>query len=220
MEETTEPLYTITGPNIHTYCEAYSSSPLTDYKHISANTLAQVGQVNMISRPFLGQYLKMMTRLINPKKILEIGTFTGFGALCMLEALSPDAEIHTLEKSEAHLAVALKHFEEANVSNRIHTYIGDAAESIEKLDHTWDLVFMDAAKRQYSHYFDLLLPKLKTGGVILADNVLWKGKVGHPNNDKLGLGLAAFNKKVFEDPRVENLILPMDDGVNFIIKKD
>ena len=124
-----------------------------------------------------------------------------------------------MEKSEEYFQLSKENFDAVPHKENIVQKLGDAAELISELDEELDLVFIDAAKRQYSHYFDLIFPKLKTGGVILADNVLWKGKVVSENNDSLGEGLDVFNKKIAADDRVDNIILPIDDGVNFIVKK-
>ena len=136
-----------------------------------------------------------------------------------MEGLQDGGKIYTLEKSDDYDQYSAHAFAQSERKAQILQLKGDAAELIPTIEEEWDLVFIDAAKRQYSNYFDLLLPKLRKGGVILADNVLWKGKVGHPDNDKLGLSLDAFNQKVLADERVWNIILPIDDGVNFIIKR-
>ncbi len=170
----------------------------------------------MLAGPFLGQFLKMMVQVIKPQLVLEIGTFTGYGALSMMEGLDNTAEIHTLESDEKHAQISREHFRQQGKEDRIHIHQGPALDSLQELTKAWDLVFIDAAKRQYGQYLDLVVPHMKSGGIILADNVLWKGKVGQPDNDKLGTALDLFNQKVHADERVENIILPIDDGVNFI----
>lgn len=207
----------ITDPAIQDYCVAYSSKPSFISESLETST-EETGWYIMASGQYLGKFLQMMSMVIRPKTILEIGTFTGYGTLCLREGLTPDGTIYTIEKDDAYYQLSKKNLAAAGSEN-IKQLHGDAAEIISKLDVELDLVFIDAAKRQYSKYFDLIFPKLRKGGVILADNVLWKGKVGHPDNDKLGLGLDAFNKKVFADDRVENIIVPIDDGVNFIVKR-
>ncbi len=208
----------ITDPVLQAYCEEHSSKPAFITEALESATEA-TGQYIMASGQYLGKYLQMMSMIIRPKVILEIGTFTGYGALCLREGLAKDGIIYTIEKDPKHYELAQTVFSEAPESGHIKHLLGDAGDIIADLEVELDLVFVDAAKRQYSKYFDLLFPKLRKGGVILADNVLWKGKVGHPDNDKLGQGLDAFNKKIIADDRVENIILPIDDGVNFIIKK-
>lgn len=208
----------ITDPAIQTYCIEHSSKPSFITEAVESATEG-TGQYGMASGKYLGKFLQMMSMVIQPKTILEIGTFTGYGALCLKEGLADNGIIYTIEKDPERYKLAQQIIKEAPNSENIKTLLGDAAEIISDLDVVLDLVFIDAAKRQYSKYFDLIFPKLRTGGAILADNVLWKGKVGHPDNDKLGQGLDAFNKKIKADDRVENIILPIDDGVNFIIKK-
>lgn len=208
----------ITDPAIQCYCDAHSSKPELIQDQIEASSLA-TGRIKMISGKFLGQFLRMMSMVLQPKHILELGTFTGYGTSCLLAGLQADGHIYTIEKSTEYKQMAVSNLEKSPQLSQINFLEGDAAALISELDVSWDLVFIDAAKRQYINYYDLVFPKLKKGGVILADNVLWKGKVGHPDNDKLGEGLDAFNKMVVADERVENIILPIDDGVNFIIKK-
>lgn len=208
----------ITDPAIQTYCLEHSSKPSFISESLESST-QETGRYIMASGQYLGKFLQMMSMVIRPTTILEVGTFTGYGTLCLREGLSSDGTIYTIEKDEAYYLLSEKNISAAGGSENVKQLLGDAAQIISELDVELDLVFVDAAKRQYSKYFDLVFPMLKKGGVILADNVLWKGKVGHPNNDKLGQGLDAFNKKVYADDRVENIILPLDDGINFIVKK-
>lgn len=208
----------ITDPAIQTYCLEHSSKPSFISESLESST-QETGRYIMASGQYLGKFLQLMSMVIRPTTILEVGTFTGYGTLCLREGLSSDGTIYTIEKDEAYYLLSEKNISAAGGSENVKQLLGDAAQIISELDVELDLVFVDAAKRQYSKYFDLVFPMLKKGGVILADNVLWKGKVGHPNNDKLGQGLDAFNKKVYADDRVENIILPLDDGINFIVKK-
>ena len=173
----------------------------------------------MLSGSFLGRLLSMVSKMVSPKTILEIGTFTGYGTLCLAEGLQPGGTLITLEKNEN-----LKEFYNEQLSSigsdkTIIQKLGDAAEIIPTLNYTFDLVFMDAAKRQYRNYYDLLFDKLRPGGIIMADNVLWKGKVVTDDVDKLGKGLMLFNEYIVNDDRVDNILLPIDDGVNLIRKK-
>ena len=206
----------ITSSEVKKYCTQYSSSVPSYFNDIANKTKEEVGREVMLTGPFLGQFLKMMVQLIKPKLVLEIGTFTGYGALSLMEGLSVGAQIHTLEFDEQHSKIAQDHFEAQGKSERITIHLGPALETLNTLKKSWDLVFIDAAKREYGDYFDLILPHMKSGSIILADNVLWKGKVGQPNNDNLGKALDAFNQKIYQDDRVENIILPIDDGINFI----
>ena len=207
----------ITDPHIVAYCKAHSTRPPLELDVVEAGT-ESTGKMKMLSGTYLGQYLKMMSIILNPKSILEVGTFTGYGARCLMEGLAPDGRITTIESDAGNAALAENHLANHIRSGKVILRIGDALDLIEGMDETWDLVFIDAAKRQYIKYYEMVLPKLRKGGVILADNVLWKGKVGRADNDKLGQGLEAFNKHVYEDERVDNIVLPIDDGVNFIVK--
>lgn len=208
----------ITDPAIQDYCDKYSKALSPTLYQLATDT-EKTGKVKMISGPFLGQFLRMFAMILRPERILEIGTFVGYGTRCLMEGLSDTGKIYTLEKSDSYDSYSSTAFTSSPNPSAIISLKGDAAELIPTLDEVWDLVFIDAAKRQYSSYFELVLPQLRQGGVILADNVLWKGKVVSPDNDKLGQGLDLFNQKIFEDERVDNILLPIDDGVNFIVKK-
>jgi caffeoyl-CoA O-methyltransferase len=160
----------------------------------------------------------MLSKMIRPHNILELGTYTGYGTLCLSEGLQVGGTIHTIEKNRSLKGFAQDVYHKAGISDNVIQHIGDAAEIITSIDSTFDLVFIDAAKRQYIKYIDLVLPKMTSGGIILADNVLWKGKVVSDDNDKLGEGLDAFNRYVMDHPDIENIILPLDDGLNLIRK--
>jgi len=207
----------ITDPFIHKYCEDHSTHPNPLCQEI-AEISETTGQVIMIAGPALGNFLKLIVMSKQPKRILEVGTFTGYGTICLSESMPNDCILHTIELSKNNYNLAKPSIEKSNKADNIVMHLGDGAEMISQIDEAWDLVFIDAAKRQYSLYYDLVFPKLNPGGIIIADNVLWKGKVGHPDNDNLGKGLEAFNEKIAKDDRVTNLIIPIDDGVNFIIK--
>ncbi len=208
----------ITDPLLQAYCREHSSGLPYISDQVEASS-ENTGRYIMASGQYLGKFLQLMAQVIRPRKILEVGTFTGYGTLCLREGLQEGGLIYTLEKSEEYFQLSKENFNGVPNNENIVQKLGDAAELISELDEEFDLVFIDAAKRQYSHYFNLIFPKLKTRGVILADNVLWKGKVVSENNDSLGKGLDTFNKKIAADERVDNIILPIDDGVNFIVKK-
>lgn len=208
----------ITSPEIRKYCEAHSKKPgqhLNDLEEKSAIT----EQTKMLSGSFLGRLLSMISKMVAPKTILEIGTFTGYGTLCLAEGLQPGGTLITLEKN-----TQLKNFYSEQLPSiqqdiTVIQKLGDAAEIIPTLDYTFDLIFMDAAKRQYKNYYELLFDKIRPGGIIMADNVLWKGKVATDDVDKLGEGLMLFNEYIVNDNRVDNILLPIDDGINLIRKK-
>ena len=208
----------ITSPEIRAYCELHSKKANQQLNNLEEKS-AITGQTKMLSGSFLGRLLSMVSKMVSPKTILEIGTFTGYGTLCLAEGLQPGGTLITLEKNEN-----LKEFYNEQLSSigsdkTIIQKLGDAAEIIPTLNYTFDLVFMDAAKRQYRNYYDLLFDKLRPGGIIMADNVLWKGKVVTDDVDKLGKGLMLFNEYIVNDDRVDNILLPIDDGVNLIRKK-
>lgn len=175
----------------------------------------------MCSGHLQGRILKMLVRMINPSKILELGTFTGYSALCMAEGMSEKCELHTVEIDDELEDFIRAHFEESGFADRLHLHIGDAKEIIKSMnDAKFDLVFMDANKREYCEYYELIFPLLAEGGYILADNTLWDGHVVDDThiNDAQTQGIMRFNKMVAEDPRVEKVILPIRDGLTIIRK--
>lgn len=175
----------------------------------------------MLSGHLQGRILKMFCRMLKPKRVLEIGTYTGYATLCMAEALEKDAEIHTLEINDEMEDFIRKYVSQSPDKDKIKLYFGDAMEIIPALDESFDLVFIDADKRLYSDYYDLIFDKLPAGALILADNTLWDGKVLEPLHpaDKQTAGILAFNDKIKADQRVEKVILPLRDGLTMIWKK-
>ena len=175
----------------------------------------------MLSGHLQGRILKMFCRMLKPKRVLEIGTYTGYATLCMAEALEKDAEIHTLEINDEMEDFIRKYVSQSPDKDKIKLYFGDAMEIIPALDESFDLVFIDADKRLYSDYYDLIFDKLPAGALILADNTLWDGKVLEPLHpaDKQTAGILAFNDKIKADQRVEKVILPLRDGLTMILKK-
>ncbi|HML72465.1 MAG TPA: O-methyltransferase [Macellibacteroides fermentans] len=175
----------------------------------------------MLSGHLQGRILKMFCRMLKPKRVLEIGTYTGYATLCMAEALEKDAEIHTLEINDEMEDFIRKYVSQSPDKDKIKLYFGDAMEIIPALDESFDLVFIDADKRLYSDYYDLIFDKLPVGALILADNTLWDGKVLEPLHpaDKQTAGILAFNDKIKADLRVEKVILPLRDGLTMIWKK-
>ena len=207
----------ITSPLIEDYCKQLTSEPNAHLQEIDAMSQS-THDPKMISGAYLGRFLSMVSKMVMPKVVLEIGTFTGYGTLCLLEGIQEGGVIHTIEKNNQLKGFAQDVFVNAGVQDKIVQHIGDAAEIISDMDLSFDLVFIDAAKRQYIKYLNLVLPKMKSGGIIMADNVLWKGKVVSEENDKLGQGLDEFNKYVKDNQQVENIILPIDDGLHLIRK--
>jgi len=175
----------------------------------------------MLSGHLQGSILTMLCKMIKPLSILEIGTFTGYSTVCLALGMSENAHIHTIEINDELESVILKYLEKAGVKNRVTLHIGGAIDIIPKIDETFDLIFIDGDKREYPQYLEMVLPKLKTGGFILADNVLWDGKPAMPNmpDDKYTKGIMDFNEMVKNDNRLEKTIIPFRDGVTIVRKK-
>ncbi len=175
----------------------------------------------MLSGHLQGRILKMLCRMVSPRYILELGTFAGYSALCMAEALPPDGELHTIEVDDEIEDFARSYFDQSPHAHQIHMHIGDALEIIPRLEPTFDLVFIDADKRSYIEYYNLVFDKVRSGGLILADNTLWDGKViATPTpTDAQSQGILRFNEMIAADNRVEKVILPLRDGLTAIWKK-
>ena len=174
----------------------------------------------MLSGHLQGRILKMFCRMLAPKRVLEIGTYTAYATLCMAEGMAPDGRIHTIEINDEMEDFINKYLDRSPYMEKITVHFGDALEVIPKLGGEFDLVFIDADKRLYSEYYDLVFPMVRPGGLILADNTLWDGHVVEvPRSaDKQTLGIMAFNDKIKRDDRVEKVILPLRDGLTEKIK--
>ena len=176
----------------------------------------------MCSGHLQGRLLKMLVRMAKPERILELGTFSGYSAQCLAEGLlSGDAQVHTIEIEDELEDFLRQHFADSPVGHRIHLHIGDACQILPQLNLMFDLVFIDANKRHYPQYYELVLPWLTPGGFIIADNTLWDGKVAEPHAkiDPQTEGILSFNQMVAADPRVEKVIIPVRDGLTIIYKK-
>ena len=175
----------------------------------------------MLSGHLQGRILKMFCRMLAPKRVLEIGTYTAYATLCMAEGMAPDGRIHTIEINDEMEDFINKYLDRSPHKEKITVHFGDALEVIPKLGGEFDLVYIDADKRLYSEYYDLVFPMVRPGGLILADNTLWDGHVVEvPRSaDKQTLGIMAFNDKIKRDDRVEKVILPLRDGLTMIWKK-
>lgn len=176
----------------------------------------------MCSGHLQGRLLKMLVRMAKPERILELGTFSGYSAQCLAEGLlSGDAQVHTIEIEDELEDFLRQHFADSPVGHRIHLHIGDARQILPQLNLMFDLVFIDANKRHYPQYYELVLPWLTPGGFIIADNTLWDGKVAEPHTkiDPQTEGILSFNQMVAADPRVEKVIIPVRDGLTIIYKK-
>lgn len=175
----------------------------------------------MLSGHIQGMLLTMLSQMIRPKRILEIGTFTGYSAICLAKGLVEDGKLHTIEVNDELEWIATKYIEKAGMQPKIEQHIGDACEIIPTLDETFDFIFLDGNKREYSRYYDLVFDKVRPGGYLLADNILWDGKVVEEVDprDEQTIGILAFNDKVKNDPRVTQVILPLRDGLMLIRKQ-
>jgi caffeoyl-CoA O-methyltransferase len=176
----------------------------------------------MLSGHVQGKILYMLCKMINPRRVLELGTYTGYSAITMAFALADDAILHTVELRDENEEIISKYIAKAGLSKKIVCHFGDAKDIIPTLDELFDLVFIDADKREYPEYYKMVFDKVRPGGYLIADNILWDGKVVDPNeqNDAQTRGIIAFNQMVQEDPRVENVIFPFRDGMMVIRKKE
>ena len=208
-------------PKIENYSEEHSSNHNDLLNELYRETHLKVMHPRMLSGSQQGRFLSMLSHMIRPKTILEIGTYTGYSAICLAEGLSKEGKIHTLELNPELEQIASKYFKKAGIENQVIQYFGDALEIISSLDILFDFVFIDADKDNYSNYYHLIFDKVRSGAYILVDNVLWSGKVLKPikKGDKDTPGIIEFNTLVQQDDRVENVLLPLRDGLMLIRKK-
>lgn len=198
------------------YAEQHTTPESDLLKKINRDTHAHVLRPRMLSGHLQGRVLAMISKMLKPKRILEIGTYTGYSALCLAEGLSDGGKLITIDINEELEEKVRGYFDSSK--DKIDFRIGKAADIIPTLNDTFDLVFIDADKINYSKYFDLVIDKVRSGGVILADNVLWSGKVLDKNPDADTKAITAFNQKIHVDSRVENVLLPIRDGIMMIRK--
>lgn len=183
---------------------------------LTRETHLKVVQPRMITGHYQGRVLSMLSKLVSPKAILEIGTYTGYSAICLAEGLQKQGQLHTIDINEELTEIQQKYFDKSGFADQIKVHVGDALHIIPKIDATFDLVFIDAEKTSYDGYFEAALTKTKRGSLILSDNVLWSGKVVQKKvaaSDKATQALLAFNKKLNNDPRIESVLLPIRDGL-------
>lgn len=201
------------------YIETHTSPADETLRFIEHDTAVNVLNPHMLSGAVQGRLLAFLSRMIQPKRILELGTFTGYSALCLAEGLTPDGRLITLEHNDELEDIIRRNLSSSPLGAQIDLKMGDALETLATMqDQRFDLCFIDADKREYSAYLDAVLPLMQPHGWILADNTLWDGHVIDPNyaKDKQTLGLRAFNNKVSEDERLEQVILPLRDGLTII----
>lgn len=204
---------------IEEYLEQHAT-PMDEVLHeLYRETHLHAMNPRMASGPVQGRFLQLLCQLMQPKKVLEIGTFTGFATICMARGMGSDGLLTTIEANEEYEGVIRKYLAKAAVADRVRLIIGDAKEVIPTLEGGFDMVFIDADKISYPSYYDLVIEKLNPGGVILADNVLWEGKVlNDGTKERDTKAIQAFNDKVQNDPRVENVLLPLRDGLMMVRK--
>ncbi|QSS97552.1 O-methyltransferase [Psychroflexus sp. ALD_RP9] len=197
------------------YVEEHTEDEPQLLAELTRETWQKILQPRMLSGHFQGRLLSLISKLIKPKTILEIGTYTGYSALSLAEGLSENGVLHTIDRNEELFDFQRKYFNRSAYAKQIIQHIGDARHIIPQLETNFDLVFIDADKSNYSLYFDLIIDKLNSGGLILSDNVLWSGKVVEALDpkDKDTKALQEYNKKLKEDPRVETVVLPIRDGL-------
>lgn len=196
------------------YCEPESAL----LQKIDRETHLKVLMPRMLSGHYQGRVLSLLSKMISPSRILEIGTFTGYATLCLAEGLGADGLIYTLDINEELEERVRGYFSESGADEKIRYIIGDATQTVNTLNEIFDLVFIDADKKNNGTYYDLIFERVRPGGLIIVDNVLWSGKVLHANPDKDTKNITNFNDKIAADNRVEKLILPVRDGL-FIIRK-
>ena len=190
-------------------------------KELARETYQKILQPRMLSGPLQGRFLSLLSKIIQPKTILEVGTFTGYGTLCLAEGLQKDGLLHTIDTNEELIDFQKKYFNRSDYKNQIKYHLGAAKCVISKLDLSYDLIFLDADKSNYLNYFNLLIPKLNPKGILIADNVLWSGKVLEETTSIKDIdtpALKEFNEYVKNDQRVETLLLPLRDGLTICRK--
>ena len=205
---------------IESYCEMHSSKESDLLYRLNRETHLKILNPRMIAGQLQGGFLTMISKMLKPSNILEIGTFTGYSALCLAEGLQPNGELHTIEMDEELEEIITKYINLSEHKEKLHLHIGNALEIIPKLNKTWDLVFIDAEKTEYLQYYKMVLPSVKNGGFLLIDNVLWNGKVIEPiaKNDTDTQAIVEFNRFIKNDYRVKTLFLPLRDGLLLIEK--
>ena len=205
---------------IQEYSEQHTSEPPELLQNIERETHLEVLKPRMLSGALQGRFLAMLSHMARPNHILEIGTYTGYSALCLAEGLAEGGELHTIDCNEELQNRVTRYISQSKYAEQVKLHIGNALEIIPTLNHSWDLVFIDADKQNYAAYYDLILPNVNKGGIIIADNVLWSGKVAEQDKrDKKTEALRQFNAMVQQDIRVDNVLLPVRDGLLMVRKK-
>jgi predicted O-methyltransferase YrrM len=208
------------NPKAQKYAEKYSRQEDDLLNEIETQTIRVHPEAHMLSGALQGKFLEMISCLLNPMYILEIGTFLGYSALCLAKGLKSGGELHTIENNKETAAAAMENFKKSKTGNKIILHTGNALELLNTLHFPWDLIFIDADKTGYAEYYQALVPKLKVGGLIMADNVLFHGQVLEKEvKGKSAKAIQAFNEMINSDDRVEKILLTLRDGVYLIRKK-
>jgi caffeoyl-CoA O-methyltransferase len=207
--------------DIEDYALKNSDPELDVLYRLNRETHIKMTMPQMLSGHMQGLLLQMFSKMIQPKNILEIGTFTGYSAICLAQGLQEGGMLHTIDVNEEFKEIILRHVELANLKSKIRLHIGPAVNILPTLNEPFDLVFIDADKENYSTYYDMVFPKVKQGGYIIADNVLWSGKILNPpmKMDVETKSISEYNFKINNDSRVENMLLPLRDGLMIARKK-
>ena len=206
--------------NILNYSISKSEKESKLLNDLYRETYLKVLNPRMISGHYQGRILSLISKIISPKKILEIGTYTGYSAICLCEGMDKDGILHTIDNKKELVEIQNKYFKKANLKDKIVQHLGDAKNIITSIDEEFDIVFIDADKESYPEYYDLIIKKVRSGGIIIADNILWSGKILEKveKDDQATKSIIEFNNKIIEDDRVKNIILPIRDGLNIIRK--
>lgn len=201
--------------HIEKYATQHSEEEPEVLRSLYRETWQKVVMPRMLSGHLQGRFLSMISKLMAPKRVLEIGTYTGYSTLCFAEGLADEGTIDTFEVNEELQVIQDKYFKLAGVSDRINRYFGDAMENLEKVNGPYDLAFIDADKENYGAYYEKVVPLMRSGGLILVDNVLWTGKVTEPvsGHDPETEALQQLNRRITHDDRVSNLLIPIRDGI-------
>lgn len=201
------------------YAENHTTTESEVLRQLRRETHLTMLQPQMLSGQIQGQLLAFFSQMLRPKAILEIGTFTGYAAICLAQGLAENGIMHTIEVNEEKETIIRKYLAKANLMDKVNVHIGDAEAIIPTLTETFDLVFIDAGKKQNALYYDMIFDQVRQGGFIITDNVLWGGKVAENASDKRTRLIDEFNKKMQHDERVDNLLLPVRDGLMIVRKK-
>ncbi len=207
-----------TSATLDTYLETNASAEDPILADLSRETFLKVQMPQMLSGHVQGLFLENLSRMISPRRILEIGTYTGYSTICLAKGLTEDGIMYTLDINEELESIFAKYFVRAELDHKIKFIAGNAIQTIPTIHEEFDIVFIDADKMNYINYYDLIIDKVKAGGYIITDNVLWSGKVLEEKKDKETENIHQFNRKLANDPRIQNVIIPIRDGINLARK--